>query len=37
MNDNDDDAGFSDLFNYAKLMAWLCLFAFVGFLLWVSL
>ena len=35
--ENDDTAGFDDLVKHARLMAWLCLFGFVGFLIWLAL
>lgn len=35
--ENDDSAGFADLIDHARLMGWLCLFGFVGFLIWLAL
>lgn len=28
---DEDSAGFADLIDHARLMGWLCLFGFVGF------
>lgn len=36
-NTDDDSAGFADLIDHARLMGWLCLFGFVGFLIWLAL
>ena len=36
-NTEDDSAGFADLIDHARLMGWLCLISFVGFVTWVLL
>lgn len=40
MNDyreNEWEDDFPELLKHAHLMAWLCLFGFVGFLIWLAL
>lgn len=32
--DDEDSAGFADTMNIPRLMAWLCVFFVVGFLMW---
>lgn len=34
-NDENEDRGFIALLKHARLMAWLCTIAFVGFVLWI--
>jgi hypothetical protein len=36
-DDKDDNDGFPGLIGRARLMGWLCLFGFVGFVAWVLL